>query len=126
VLFSKFFRKKSIVIVRGYDVACEPEINYGICMKNKLRRWMSKFALNNADFLLPVSNNTKTECFKHLTHPRDLSVLYLGVNTEKFKLGEKKKELVMTVATGFGRNIIKLKGLDTICQCRSISPRSKF
>ena len=58
---------------------------------------MSKFALNNADFLLPVSNNTRTECFKHLTHPRDLYVLYHGIDTEKFKPGGEKENNLVTV-----------------------------
>ncbi len=120
VLFSKLFGKKSIVVVGGYDVACEPEINYGLCTKNKLRQWMSKFALNNADILLPVSNSTKTECFKYLTHPRDLSVLYHGIDTEKFKpSGEKENNLVIMVG-GVNWSNLKRKGIETFVKSATL------
>jgi len=126
VLFSKLFRKKSIVVVGGYDVACEPQINYGLCTKNKLRQWMSKFALNNADILLPVSNSTKTECFKYLTRPRDLSVLYHGVNPEKFEpSGEKENNLVITVG-GVNWSNLKRKGIETFVKSAKFIPEAHF
>ena len=129
VLFSKLFRKKSVVVVGGYEVACVPEINYGVCTLSKARQWMIKFALNNADELLAVSNFTKTECLKYLTHPRDLSVLYNGIDAEAFKTNTKKKaNLVLTVASGGGSSgsVIKLKGLDTFVKCANYLPGTKF
>jgi glycosyltransferase involved in cell wall biosynthesis len=121
VVASKIFRKKSIVVVGGYDVACEPQIDYGLCMKNKLRQWMGDFALNNADLLLPVSTFTKTECLKHLTHQRDLGVLYNGIDTEKFKPNGEKEEMVLTVG-----NKIKLKGIDTFAEVAWHHPNITF
>lgn len=126
VLFSKLFRKKSIIVVGGYDVACEPQINYGLCMKNKLRRWMRNFALDNADLLLPVSNSTKTECLKHLTHPRDLGVLYNSIDTDKFKpSGEKENNLVISVG-GINWSNLERKGIKTFVKSAKFIPEVRF
>lgn len=45
VVASKIFGKKSIVVVGGYDVANEQEMDYGMGTKNPLRRQMGKLAL---------------------------------------------------------------------------------
>lgn len=125
ILFSKLFNKKSVVVVGGYDVACAPEINYGMCVKSKLRQWMSKFALNYADELLSVSNFTKKECLKYLTHPRDLNMIYNGIDTEKFKPNGEKNKTVLTVASGSG-SVIKLKGLNTFFEVAKQLPHIVF
>lgn len=128
VLSSKLFRKKSVIVVGGYEVACEPEICYGVCTLSKLRQWMTTFALNNADMLLPVSKLTKTECFRYLQYPKDLSVVYNAVDTEKFKTNnEGRDNLVITVASGGGSNsVIKLKGISTFIECASCLPELQF
>ena len=128
VIFSKVLRKKSIVVVGGYDVACEPEIKYGLYTKNKLRQYMGKYALNNATILLPVSDNLKSDCYKYLTHPKDIFVLHTGYDHNKFKPVGGKENLILTVASGSGeRDIIPLKGLDTFIEsAKYFSEEIKF
>lgn len=126
VLFSKLFRKKSIVVVGGYDVAREPEINYGLFVKSKIRQWMGKYVLNHADMLLPVSNYVKNACYKYLTHPRDLFVLYNGVDDKKFKPEGRKEDLIITVVSGGLRDIIKVKGIDTFINAAKLFPDVEF
>ena len=116
VLFSKLFRKKSIVVVGGYDVACEPQINYGMCTKSRLRQWMRSFTINYCDFILAVSDNIKRDCYKYLKHPRDVFVVNNGYDVNKFKVDvNTAKHSVLTVASG-RENIIRLKGLDTFVE----------
>jgi len=126
VIFSKVFRKKSIVVVGGYDVACEPEIKYGLYTKNKLRQYMGKYVLNHADMLLPVSNYVMNACYKYLTHPRDLFVLYNGVDDKKFKPEGRKEDLVITVVSSGLRDIIKVKGIDTFFNAAKWFPDVEF
>lgn len=54
VLISKIFRKKSIVIVGGYEVCNMPEINYGLQI-NPVRGWIAQWALKNANAVLVPS-----------------------------------------------------------------------
>jgi len=90
VFFSKLFGKKSAVVAGGYDVACAPEINYGQFTLNRFRRMLTKFALNNADLVLPVSHFTEGEALKW-ANPKKLQVIYNGVDAEKFKPKAKRR-----------------------------------
>ena len=126
VLFSKIFKKKSVVVVSGYDVACEPQINYGMCTKSKLRQWMSRFTLNKCNLLLAVSDNIRKDCYKYLKYPRDIFVVNRGHDSEKFKANVNKfKKSVLTVVSG-RENVIKLKGLDTFVKAAKAIPGAEF
>ena len=57
IIFSKVFRKKSFIIVGGYDVTGIPQIKYGIFYSNKLRKTLNKLSLKYSDFLLPVDKS---------------------------------------------------------------------
>lgn len=124
VLFSKIFRKKSIVIAGGGDVAAVPEIDYGGMRKNKRSRFFAKFVLKHANIVLAVSNFTKDEVLKY-TKPKILKVVCNGVDAEKFGSSDKKENLVMTIASGFG-SVIKLKGLDTFVKATAYLPEVNF
>ena len=56
VLFAKIFKKKSIIIVGGYDAVSIPELKFGVFYdKNKkIRILFTKFSYRNADYILPV------------------------------------------------------------------------
>lgn len=126
VVFAKLFRKKSVVVVGGYDVACEPIINYGICTKSKLRQWMSRFVIKKCVFLLAVSDNIKMDCYKYLKYPRSILVINTGYDSNKFKADvTKSKHNVLTVVSG-RENIIRLKGLDTFTEAAKHFKDTKF
>ena len=56
VLFAKIYKKKSIIIVGGYDAVSIPELKFGVFYyKNKkIRILFTKFSYRNADYILPV------------------------------------------------------------------------
>ena len=103
VLISKFFRKKSIVVVGGYDAACVPEIGYGAFTKIK-ERLPARFVLKYADIVLPVSNFTKNNVLKH-AKPKQIKVVYNGIDTNKFKPKGKKEKLIMTIGSATKQGI---------------------
>lgn len=101
VLFCLFLRKKCLIVVGGYEVAYVPEIGYGPLF-SPLGRFGLKFVLRHASKILAVSksNEKQTLCF---AKPKNLKLIYNGVDAEKFKpLGE-KENLVITVGTVIGK-----------------------
>lgn len=124
VLFSKIFRKKSIVIAGGGDVAAVPEIDYGGMRKNKRSRFFAKFVLKHTNIVLAVSNFTKDEVLKY-TKPKILRVAYNGVDTEKFKPSGEKKDLVITLGS-VSDDVVKRKGFETFVKSAEYLPSVKF
>ena len=130
MIFSRIFNKKVVIIVGGYDVACEPEINYGMCQENMLRQFLSKLALNNADLLIPVSYNTKRECLNWLTHGVPCIVIYHGAEIpEKSKVDRSKKvntsPMVLTVGAVKFSNL-KRKGIEIFVKASNFLRNVKF
>ena len=54
IFFSRLFRKKSIVVAGGFDVADVPEINHG-AFTNFKERLPARYVLKNSDLLVPAS-----------------------------------------------------------------------
>lgn len=123
VLLSKIFRKKSIVVVGGYEVAKVPEIRYG-GMLNPKSALIVKYVLDNADKLLAVSEFNKKEILK-CTDSKYVELVYNGVDCNKFKPLEKKEDLVVTVGS-VTKNICKLKGIHTFVKASLAFPELKF
>ncbi len=125
VLFSKIFRKKSIVIVGGYEVARVPEIRYG-AMLNPLYAQVVRFVLNHADKLFAVSEFNKKEILKY-TRNNNVKVVYGSniIDCDKFSPGGQKENLVITV--GFvKRGTIKRKGFETFIKVAKHLPKVEF
>jgi len=110
VLFCMFLRKNSIVVVGGYEVAYVPEINYGNLLSLP-RRLEVKFILRHASKILAVSQSSEKEILR-FTIPKNLKLVYNGVDTEKLKPSGEKENLVVTVSAISCDNINK-KRLDT-------------
>jgi len=115
VLFSKMFRKKSIVIAGGGDVASEPEIDYGFMRPYKRSRYFAKFALKYADVVLAVSEFTKKEVLKY-SKPKYLDVVYNGIDTDYYKPNFKKEDMVITVGR-ISEDYITRKGYENFIRC---------
>lgn len=123
VRLSKIFRKKSIVIVGGYEVAKVPEIEYGAMLNSKLARNV-KFVLENADKVLAVSEFNKKEILKY-TNFKNVELVYNGINCDKFKPKGEKEDLVITV--GYITDaVIKRKGFETFVKSALYLPNAKF
>ena len=110
VLFCMFLRKKSMIVVGGYEVAYVPEINYGTLL-SILGRLEVKFILRHASMILAVSKSSEKEILR-FTVPKNLKLVYNGVDTEKFTPSGEKENLVITVGA-ISYDTINKKRLDT-------------
>jgi len=124
VLFSALLRKKSIVVIGGYEVAYVPEINYGTLLASKGRLEV-KFILAHASKIIAISESSKNGILRFAT-PKNLKLVYNGVDTKKFSpLGTKEKS-VMTVVTKISPATIEIKRLDTFLKASVYLPDVKF
>ena len=113
VLFCLFLRKKSMVVVGGYEVAYVPEINYGTLLA-PIGRLEVKFILHHASKILAVSKSSQKEILS-FTKPKALKVVYNGIDTEKFKPLNSKENLILTVG-GISYATIKRKRFDVFVE----------
>jgi glycosyltransferase involved in cell wall biosynthesis len=124
VLLAKMMKKRSIVVAGGYDVAYEREINYGQYTLAWHKRLYTDFVLKYADVILAVSQFSAKEA-KARSSPRKLEIVYLGIDSDRFKPKGEKEDLVMTVASG-SSNIIRLKGLGIFANAAKYFPKIRF
>ena len=128
IFFGKLFRKKSILALGGYDVNSIPELNYGVFTK-RLRGWCARYALRNADFLLPVVNSLQEEIKRRVAKIKGkIQVVPFGFDAGILKAdGRKRKtETVLTVASVSDPTRMKIKGVDFFVQVAAAMPGVQF
>jgi glycosyltransferase involved in cell wall biosynthesis len=126
VLISRLTSVKIVLIPSGVDVANYPEIRYG-ALQRLMTRSLVRFALNNADLVLPVSSFIKQEVLK-ISKPRKMKIIYNGINVRKFKCtvsNEQKESMVLTVGSVNKMNL-KYKRFDLFVDCARHLPEVKF
>lgn len=123
VRLSKLFRKKSIVVVGGYEVAKVPEIGYG-AMSNPKSTYIVEYTLDNADKILAVSKFNEYEILKYTTS-NNVELIYNGVDCNKFKPSGEKEDLIITIGRSI-KSTYKLKGIDTFVKASLAFPDIRF
>jgi len=124
VFLSNLFRKKTMVVIGGYEVANVPEINYGLMLYPKSARRV-KYVLENADEVLAVSEFNKNEILNY-TKLENIELVYNGIDSNKFKPAGKKEDIVITVAHTISDSTIKIKGLETFIKSAKYLQNVKF
>ncbi len=110
VRLTKLFKKKSIVVAGGYEVAKVPEIGYGLMLYPKTAN-MVKYVLDNADKILAVSEFNEKEILKY-TKSNNVELVYNCVDYNEFK-PEGIKENIAVIVGNPTNMTFKLKGIDT-------------
>ncbi|MFH1400602.1 MAG: glycosyltransferase family 4 protein [Nanoarchaeota archaeon] len=121
---SKALRKKSIIIVGGYDIVKMPEIKYGMLTSGKTAIY-PRIALNLADRILPFSEASRRDVLKHFGHASKTETLYLHVPAERYSLGTKKEPIVITIGYVKQDNLTR-KGLGTFVRTAKLLPNTTF
>jgi len=125
VMLSKILKKKSIVVVGGYEVANFPEIGYGLLLSNKHKRRV-KFTLQNANKVLTVDESLKVNAIRELEIEGDnIITVPTGYDYNKWKMQGKKERLVLAVGNVSKVNV-KRKGFDTFVKAAKYLPNVKF
>ncbi|MBN1274312.1 MAG: glycosyltransferase family 4 protein [Candidatus Aminicenantes bacterium] len=125
VLFSKIFRRPSVVIVAGYDAAKVPEISYGLALSPVLFH-LVRFVMKEADRVLTVDESLKKDIIKNYrVKGNNISTLPFGFDHGVWNCTGKKEDVVLTVA-GISHEVVKRKGLETFVQAAALMPRVSF
>lgn len=124
VLFSKILRKKSIVVIGGYEPVAMPEIGYGAQLHLRSRARVN-FVLKYADVLLAVSDFSKEHIHKVVPY-REPTMIHNAIDCDVFTRGGSDREnMVLTVAYVSEGNVAR-KGLDTFIKCAYFFPETRF
>lgn len=126
VLACRLSGVKVILVPSGVDVADYPEIEYGTLGDLKVRM-LVKFALNEADLVLPVSDFTRKEVLK-ISSPRKIKVIYNGVDFQRFRpvLTNKSRENIVLTVGAINRMNLMYKRFDLFVECAKLLPEVKF
>lgn len=125
VLFSKMLRKKSIVIVGGFEVAKVPEIEYG-AMLRLLDSSIAKFVLKHADCVLTVDESLRNDAIINANvNGRNIKTVPTGYDLDVWISKGDKENVVITTAQ-INWSTVKRKGLDTFVVAAKYLPDIKF
>ncbi len=129
VMLANILRKKSVVVVGGYDVVNIPEIEYGLWYWGSLAdKWLCKYAIQHSSYVLVVSKTHENDMLK-IARPKRYKVVYNGIpdnmcNMEASKLCEKENKII-TVSL-LKKDNIKRKRLDLYLKVAEYFPDYEF
>ena len=125
VRLSKIFRKKSIVVVGGYEVAKVPEIEYGAMLNPRSARRV-KYVLENADKVLSVDESLKIDAIKNAgVNEKNIQIVPTGYDLNKWEFNGEKEDLVITIGN-INRQVMKRKGFEVFVKSAKFVSNAKF
>jgi glycosyltransferase involved in cell wall biosynthesis len=125
VLFAKWFRKESYVVIGGYDVSTLSEYNYGSINK-PIRSFFTRNTFKFVDLCLPVADALKEKLF--LICPQAKSeTLSTSVNPDKFSFDNyQRPKRIITVSGTENHQRLMIKGLDRFRELALLLPEFEF
>lgn len=127
VLFSIFSRKKSLVVVGGYDAAYLPEIGYGI-FTDHWSAMLTKILYKYVNKILVVDLALKRDILKNtgLEIENKIKVVPTGYDYKKWKPCEENRENLVLTVGGVSWSNLRRKGLETFVKAARYFPDVKF
>ncbi|MFH1944805.1 MAG: glycosyltransferase [Acidobacteriota bacterium] len=122
LLISKLLRKKTLVIIGGYEVGRIDGLKYGL-NRSLFFPAVVRFILKHADHLLPVSDNLVQDAKDTIgSITNNITVIPNGFDSHLYTAptGDKKNE-VLCVALCKDFTIYRLKGIDQLIQTAAIT-----
>jgi glycosyltransferase involved in cell wall biosynthesis len=126
LLFARMMKKKSVLVIGGYDIAKIPEAGYG-SQRGGFRKWMSRQAMKMATVIMTNSYYSQKEANTNADLPiNHVSVIYHGVPDPFHSLPPlTNKRLVLTVGNVNQPNL-KRKGLENFVLAAREMPEIQF
>lgn len=124
ILYGKIFRKKTMLVLGGYDVANIPEFKYGTFNK-PLRAFFGKHSILNATVCLPVSLYIANEAVQKVGSFK-YNVVYNAINFKKYEGELNKDNIFLTVASCNNDQRLKIKGVYTFIKLAKYFPDYQF
>ena len=141
-LFARLFRKKSILIVGGYDAVSLPEIDYGLFYKNAWRRLLGTVSFKNANQIIAVDSSLIRSINSYVDE-RGLQVgvahfvknienkchtVPTGYDYNKWKrlAGIKKEKIVLSIGAVYDKRNFQRKGFDLLIEIAKEMPHVRF
>jgi len=125
VLFAKIFRKKSFVVIGGYDVSTLSEYNYG-AFSNPIRAFFTRNTFKLVDYCFPVAEALRKKLL--LINPNAVAeTLATSVDPEKFNFTEyERPKRVITISGTENYQRLMVKGLDRFRDLAICLPEFEF
>jgi len=126
IFFSRLLRKKSILVLGGYDVANIPELKYGSFYK-PLRAFCAAYSIRNSYYVIAV-DQTLIDKAKILVKDikGKLLVIPTGYNSDYWKRFHHKEKFVLNVGIIDIPERMKIKGIDFLLEVAKLMPSYQF
>lgn len=125
VLFAKAFRKRSIIVVGGYDVCRINSLHYG-AFCSPFRGWFSARSMKLAGTLSPVSEYVERKV-RIIAPAAKTKMIYNCVSLkDRTQKLQTKTDSVLTVGLINSERTFYLKGIDTFIETARLLPGFRF
>ncbi|MCD4672294.1 MAG: glycosyltransferase [Anaerolineaceae bacterium] len=125
IIFARLLKKPSIVIIGGYDTANLPEADYG-SQRGGLSRFISRFVIRNASWLITNSNSAKQEAITNAKADTEkICVIYHGLPAVPAPQHDNHESIVLNVGEVKRANALR-KGIQPFVQAAAYLPGVKF
>ncbi len=126
VLFTKIFRRRSVIVLGGIDVADIRELRYGI-WNSWWRAPIVRYGIMHADAVIAVDMFLKIEAIRLAKYDGvNISVLPTGYDAEVWKPAGVKRPMVLMVASCPDEARVKIKGVDFFLEVARALPDVRF
>jgi glycosyltransferase involved in cell wall biosynthesis len=128
LILATLFRKKSILIIGGYDSIKSKEFRYG-AHRNILRSWVIKICCALVTRILPVSSFVLKNLVQNINsaHPLKTKIVYNGADTKEYCFDySMEKHGVVYVSQADSLRALKIEGLEFYAQLAKNFPSETF
>lgn len=125
VLLAKIFKKRSFIVIGGFDVARIQELNYGV-FTSKLRGFFALYSMNHCSVNLTVSFYVNRKV-KWIAKKAETKMIYNSVNLQLLdELKNCRENQIITVGLINNERTYYLKGIDTFIETARLLPEYSF
>ena len=125
VLFAKIFKKKSFVVIGGYDVSTLSEYGYG-SFSHPIRSFFTRNTFKYVDICFPVAEALRKKLL--IINPKaKAETIATIVDIEKFNFSEyERPKQIITVSGTENHQRLMVKGLDRFRELATYLPEFEF